>query len=213
MCDRGPGDFPAPVARRQSSDPLWSWTEVEAWFARYDPEAVPALGLRLSPDFIAEVNDRLGLRERLRHSPNAPWRPGSACCWFQQSRFEFSRQSAVPQRWREPLPFTPGGHSSPGRCSPCQPKQDHGTLSGHSAFRARRKPSNLSCTSTVCRWSAAVLGDVRGARVVGKAPRATPPHMARWVAGIGTAGAASMAVTGQLITAPGFRTSHRAGRR
>jgi hypothetical protein len=126
MCDRGPGDFPAPVARRQSSNPLWSWTEVEAWFARYDPEAVPALGLRLSPDFIAEVNDRLGLRERLRHSPNAPWRPGSACCWFQQSRFEFSRQSAVPQRWREPLPFTPGGHSSPGRCSPCQPKQDHG---------------------------------------------------------------------------------------
>jgi hypothetical protein len=30
---------------------------------------------RLSPDFIAEVNARLDLRESLRHSPNAPWRP------------------------------------------------------------------------------------------------------------------------------------------
>lgn len=73
--ERGPGDFPPPVARRRSSNPLWSWTEVEAWFARYDPEAVPASEPRLSPDFLAEVNDRLDLRERLRHSPNAPWRP------------------------------------------------------------------------------------------------------------------------------------------
>jgi hypothetical protein len=73
--ERGPGDFPAPVARRRSSNPLWSWSEVEAWFARYDPEAVSVPGPRLSPDFLAEVNDRLDLRERLRHSPNAPWRP------------------------------------------------------------------------------------------------------------------------------------------
>lgn len=71
---RGPGDFPASVARRRSSNPLWSWSEVEAWFERYEPEAVPAHGPRLSPDFLAEVNDRLDLRERLRRSPNAPWR-------------------------------------------------------------------------------------------------------------------------------------------
>lgn len=70
----GPGDFPDPIARRRSSNPLWSWPEVEAWFARYDPDALPALKPRLSPDFLAEVNDRLDLRERLRHSPNAPWR-------------------------------------------------------------------------------------------------------------------------------------------
>jgi len=73
--ERGPGDFPAPVARRHSSNPLWSWSEVETWFERYEPEAVPAHRPRLSPDFLAEVNDRLDLRERLRHSPNAPWRP------------------------------------------------------------------------------------------------------------------------------------------
>jgi hypothetical protein len=73
--ERGPGDFPAPVVRRLSSNPLWSWSEVEAWFERYEPEAVPAHLPRLSPDFLAEVNDRLDLRERLRHSPNAPWRP------------------------------------------------------------------------------------------------------------------------------------------
>ena len=73
--ERGPGDFPTPVARQRSSNPLWSWSQVEAWFERYEPQAVPAHGPRLSPDFLAEVNDRLDLRERLRHSPNAPWRP------------------------------------------------------------------------------------------------------------------------------------------
>ncbi|MGH3928999.1 MAG: hypothetical protein ACRDTF_03365 [Pseudonocardiaceae bacterium] len=73
--ERGPGDFPAPAARRRSSNPLWSWPEVEAWFERYEPGAVPAPRPRLSPDFLAEVNNRLDLRERLRHSPNAPWRP------------------------------------------------------------------------------------------------------------------------------------------
>ncbi|MCA1821088.1 MAG: hypothetical protein LC644_04810 [Pseudonocardia sp.] len=72
--ERGPGDFPTPVTRRRSSNPLWSWSEVGAWFERYDPEAVPVPKPRLSPDFLAEVNDRLDLRERLRHSPNAPWR-------------------------------------------------------------------------------------------------------------------------------------------
>jgi hypothetical protein len=73
--ERGAGDFPAPVARQRSSNPLWSWSEVEAWFERYDPEAVPAHGPRLSPNFLAELNDRLDLRERRRHSPHAPWRP------------------------------------------------------------------------------------------------------------------------------------------
>lgn len=72
--ERGPGDFPAPVARQRSANPLWRWSEVEAWFEGYDPDAVPAHGPRLSPDFLAEVNDRLDLRERLRRSPHAPWR-------------------------------------------------------------------------------------------------------------------------------------------
>jgi hypothetical protein len=42
--DRGPGDFPAPVARRGSTNPLWSWDEVEAWFQRYEPGAVAPEG-------------------------------------------------------------------------------------------------------------------------------------------------------------------------
>lgn len=71
---RGPGGFPAPVARRGSSNPLWSWAEVETWFERYDPEAFPTHQPRLSHDFLAELNDRLDLRERVRRSPNAPWR-------------------------------------------------------------------------------------------------------------------------------------------
>ena len=73
--ERGSGGFPAPVARRGASNPLWSWAEVEAWFEHFDPDAVPGHGPRLSPDFLAELNDRLDLRERLRHSPDAPWRP------------------------------------------------------------------------------------------------------------------------------------------
>ena len=73
--DRGPGGFPAPVARHGASNPLWSWAEVEAWFGRYDPKAVDEHRSKLSEDFLAELNDRLDLRERLRHSPNAPWRP------------------------------------------------------------------------------------------------------------------------------------------
>ncbi|MGH3813685.1 MAG: helix-turn-helix transcriptional regulator [Pseudonocardiaceae bacterium] len=73
--ERGPGDFPAPVARQRSSNRLWSWSEAEAWFERYEPEVVPAHGPRFAPDFLAEVNDRLDLRERLRHPPHAPWRP------------------------------------------------------------------------------------------------------------------------------------------
>jgi hypothetical protein len=73
--ERGPGGFPAPVARRGSTNPLWSWSDVETWFERYEPDAVPAHRARLSPDFLAEVNDRLDLRERLRHFPDAPWRP------------------------------------------------------------------------------------------------------------------------------------------
>ncbi|MGH3570098.1 MAG: hypothetical protein ACRDRH_29635 [Pseudonocardia sp.] len=73
--DRGPGGFPAPVARQGSSNSLWSWLEVAAWFSSYEPAAVPAAGPTLSPDFLAEVNDRLDLRERRRHAPDAPWRP------------------------------------------------------------------------------------------------------------------------------------------
>jgi hypothetical protein len=70
---RGPGEFPPPVARRDSRNPLWSWEQVREWFARYTPEVVPAEATHLSPDFLAAVNDRLDLRERHRHMPDAPW--------------------------------------------------------------------------------------------------------------------------------------------
>jgi len=73
--DRGPGGFPAPVARHGLPNPLWSWSDVEAWFGRYDPAAIRKRRSTLSPDLLAELNDRLDLRERLLHSPNAPWRP------------------------------------------------------------------------------------------------------------------------------------------
>ena len=73
--DRGSGGFPAPVARHGSPNPLWSWADVEAWFEVYDPATIQRREFTLSPDFLAELNDRLDLRERLLQSPNAPWRP------------------------------------------------------------------------------------------------------------------------------------------
>lgn len=72
---RGPGGFPAPIARHGTPNPLWSWYEVDAWFRDYEPGSVPDGRPRLAPDFLAEVNDRLDLRERLRRCPDAPWRP------------------------------------------------------------------------------------------------------------------------------------------
>lgn len=72
--DRGPGGFPAPVARRGSPNPLWSWVEVAAWFSAYEPAAVSECAPTLCSDFLAEVNDRLDLRERRRQAPDAPWR-------------------------------------------------------------------------------------------------------------------------------------------
>ena len=63
------------MARHGSRNPLWSWAEVEAWFERYKPAAVQNRGSKLSPDFLAELNDRLDLRERLLHTPDASWRP------------------------------------------------------------------------------------------------------------------------------------------
>ena len=73
--DRGPGGFPAAVARHGSRNPLWSWAEVEAWFERYEPLAVQK-PVKLSPDFLAELNDRLDLRERLLTLPTLRGAPG-----------------------------------------------------------------------------------------------------------------------------------------
>ncbi|MDN5861438.1 MAG: hypothetical protein L0H84_22780, partial [Pseudonocardia sp.] len=72
--DRGPGGFPAPVAREGLTNPLWAWGEARAWFERHEPKIVLERGPAISPGFLAEVNDRLDLRERLRSSPDAPWR-------------------------------------------------------------------------------------------------------------------------------------------
>ncbi len=46
--ERGPGGFPAP-ASHATRNPLWRWSEVEAWFERYegrpaDPERTAVLG-------------------------------------------------------------------------------------------------------------------------------------------------------------------------
>jgi hypothetical protein len=70
--ERGPGDFPAPVARRSARSPMFSWAEVRAWFARHMPSEAPAPTEHMSADFLAAVNDRLDLRERLRRVPRTP---------------------------------------------------------------------------------------------------------------------------------------------
>ena len=71
--ERGPGDFPAPASRRDRRSPLWSWEQVRTWFAQHEPGTLPADPPRPSVDFLAVVNDRLDLRDRLRRSPGEPW--------------------------------------------------------------------------------------------------------------------------------------------
>jgi hypothetical protein len=71
--ERGPGGFPAPVARCGARSPLFSWAEVRVWFARHLPSEAPTPTEHMSADFFAAVNDRLDLRERLRRVPHAPW--------------------------------------------------------------------------------------------------------------------------------------------
>jgi predicted DNA-binding transcriptional regulator AlpA len=60
---RGPGDFPAP-AHHATRNPLWRWSEVEAWLAAYegresDTERSVVLGA---------INGALQARHGLRHS-------------------------------------------------------------------------------------------------------------------------------------------------
>jgi hypothetical protein len=70
--ERGPGNFPAPAARRSSSNPLWRWSEAEAWFERYEPEAVPRLSPRpCTSGLFAATPPRCG-----------PWRlPRTGALW------------------------------------------------------------------------------------------------------------------------------------
>ncbi|HZT66105.1 MAG TPA: hypothetical protein VFA11_09990 [Acidimicrobiales bacterium] len=60
---RGPGGFPAP-AHHATRNPLWRWSEVEAWFARYEgrePDAERSVVL-------GGINGALQARHALRHS-------------------------------------------------------------------------------------------------------------------------------------------------
>jgi predicted DNA-binding transcriptional regulator AlpA len=60
---RGPGSFPAP-ASHATRNPLWRWSEVEDWFARY--EGRPADTVRSAA--IGAINGALEARHGLRSS-------------------------------------------------------------------------------------------------------------------------------------------------
>jgi len=60
---RGPGDFPAPVSHA-TRNPLWRWSEVEAWFAAY--EGRPADAERSA--VLGALNGALEARHGLRSS-------------------------------------------------------------------------------------------------------------------------------------------------
>ena len=61
--ERGPGDFPAP-ASHATRNPLWRWSEIEAWFAAY--EGRPADGERSA--VLGALNGALQARHGLRSS-------------------------------------------------------------------------------------------------------------------------------------------------
>ncbi|HEX3427147.1 MAG TPA: hypothetical protein VHT30_13510 [Acidimicrobiales bacterium] len=63
---RGPGTFPSP-ASHATRNPLWRWSEVESWFARYDGREVDSERSAV----IAAVNGVLEARHSLRNSGQA----------------------------------------------------------------------------------------------------------------------------------------------
>jgi predicted DNA-binding transcriptional regulator AlpA len=73
---RGPGDFPAP-ASHATRNPLWRWSEVEAWFARYEERepdiqrsvVIGALNgaLQARHGLRSEVSNAKQLRQAVRH--------------------------------------------------------------------------------------------------------------------------------------------------
>lgn len=60
---RGPGDFP-PAASHGTRNPLWRWSEVEAWFAAYEGRPVDAERSAV----IGALNGALQARQALRSS-------------------------------------------------------------------------------------------------------------------------------------------------
>jgi len=63
---RGPGDFPAP-ASHATRNPLWRWSDVQAWFAAYEgrePDAERSVTL-------SAINGTLQARHSVRAAPEA----------------------------------------------------------------------------------------------------------------------------------------------
>jgi hypothetical protein len=60
--ERGPGDFPAPVAWVAGKNRLWQWAEVAAWFSSMLDESPPS---GRSASFIAALNGALQAKWRM----------------------------------------------------------------------------------------------------------------------------------------------------
>jgi hypothetical protein len=71
----GPADFRPPWLATVCRTRCGAGLKSKHGSSDMNPRPSKKRGSRLSPDFLAELNDRLDLRERLLHSPNAPWRP------------------------------------------------------------------------------------------------------------------------------------------
>jgi hypothetical protein len=63
---RGPGGFPSPVSGNVRN-PLWRWTDVEAWFAAYEHREIDTE----RPAVIGAINGALEARHHLHARPNA----------------------------------------------------------------------------------------------------------------------------------------------
>lgn len=61
---RGPGEFPAP-ASHATRNPLWRWSEVEAWFATYEGRSPDTE----RPNVLRAINGALEARQSLRAAP------------------------------------------------------------------------------------------------------------------------------------------------
>ena len=96
--ERGPGEFPPPIANLRRKSPIWRWSDVAAWF----DQKIGGIESSLVADAadVAAVNAALELQRNARNiaAINRLWRSGSAGPAFQLT--DQPRTRSVPGKRR-----------------------------------------------------------------------------------------------------------------
>ena len=185
---RGPGDFPAP-ASHATRNPLWRWSEVAAWFARYEV-ALPTPNAR-RPSARSTAPSKRGMRCDARHRAPSPSLAPAPRVLTREGVFRHQAQAPVggllgigsvvspgPVR-RSRRPSSPAAmpdlfdrllgslHGLPGRGA--HPPRDGAVLGDHSPVHALPRP--IRHRGPVCCLSSNVTEKATKGRLPGRSKR------------------------------------------